>query len=86
MAIKDKPHRAKSHQHENIPPHQEKYQHGSDDWNIATTALPIDNVKVASHPGDSGVVENQNRRNAFPMSDSEDSRFIHQSTTNGKGR
>ena len=76
--------RSKPHGFENIPPHQEKYARGDDDWNLMTTACPVDSPKVASHPGDSNVVEKERSRYTTPITSDYESRNIVRSTTDGK--
>lgn len=84
MAIKDKAHRRVQHGYEHIPPHQEKFEHGTDDWNLRTPALPTDSPHINTMPGNEGVLAREHRRDDFPMTDSDDSRFIHRTSTNGK--
>lgn len=43
--------KGKAHRFENEPPCQEKFQHGTDDWNLATTGLPLDSPHVNTVPG-----------------------------------
>jgi hypothetical protein len=75
--------RSKQHAFENNTPHQEKYEHGTDDWNLATTGCPIDSSKINTQPGNAGVLAREDRRNNFPVT-SDESRFCHDSMTNGK--
>jgi hypothetical protein len=70
--------------HETIPPHQEKFEHGTDDWNLKTPALPTGSPHIHTQPGNAGVLARENDRNGNPMYDSDNSRFIHPSMTDGK--
>jgi hypothetical protein len=70
--------------YERIPPHQEKFEHGTDDWNLKTPALPTGSPHINTQAGNAGVMEHEHRRDDFPMTDSQDARFIHRSTTDGK--
>lgn len=76
--------KSKAPSYEHCPPHQEKYVHGTDGWDIPTTALPVDNIKVASHPGDANVVDKERARYTAPITSDYESRNIVRSTTDGK--
>lgn len=70
--------------YETVPPHQEKFEHGTDDWNLKTPALPTDSPHISTVPGNAGVMARDSARDSFPMTDSQDSRFMHKSMTEGR--
>ena len=76
--------RGKEHPFENIPPHQEKYQHGTSDWDLATTACPLDSKKINTL--DNSRVLAHERTVMYPATRDTDSPNIFRSMTDGKGR
>ena len=85
MVIKDKAHRQVKHPYESCPPHQQRYQHGTDDWNLETTACETTSKKINTL--DNSSVMSNSSKCQFPVVDLEhDSPNIFRSTTDGKGR
>lgn len=78
-------HRNPNHKHpfETNPPAQDKYSRGDDDWNLRTTACPIDSPKVNDQPGNAGVLGVE-RKVGFPVYDDLDGPNIFDSHTKGK--
>lgn len=73
------------HPFETVPPHQEKYARGDDDWNLKTTACPIDSPKVNSGRGDANVAKTLDSANYMhPVYSDHDSFAIRESRTNGR--
>lgn len=92
MAIKDKAHRRVQHSFENCPPHQEKYDRGGpggdNDWNLKSTACPVDSPKINTMANSSSVEELSHERTVmYPaIIDGHSSPNIFNSRTDGKGR
>ena len=82
MAIRDRKERRVEHTFEHVPPHQEKFSVPVLGMEDGSTALPVDDPKVASHPGDANVVNLH--KQGRPVYDDLDSFAIHDSHTNGK--
>lgn len=76
--------------YETIPPHQEKFPRGgpggTNDWDLNGTALPTGSPHISTQPGNDGVLARECEHANNPMYDSDNSRFAHQSMTDGKGR
>ena len=71
--------------YETIPPHQEKYQHGTDDWNLATTGCPLDSNKINTLDN-SQVLAHEKTVMAPAIIDGHSSPNIFRSMTDGRGR
>lgn len=69
---------------EECPPHQNKYPRGDDDWNLKTTACPVDSPKINSGRGDAEAGTIANTKYMRPVYNDLDSYAIHDSHTNGK--
>ena len=76
--------KTQKHPFETVPPHQEKYSRGDDDWNLKTTACPIDSPKVSSGRGDSNVAATLETNYMRSVYSEKESFAIRDSRTNGK--
>jgi hypothetical protein len=72
------------HPFETVPPHQEKYSRGDDDWNLKTTACPVDSPKVSSNRGDASIAANCETNYMRPVYSENESFAIRDSHTRGK--
>jgi hypothetical protein len=68
----------------NVPPAQEKYARGDDDWNLLTTACPIDSPKVTSGRVNSAAMGTLTGNYMRPVYSDKESAYIRESTSNGK--
>jgi hypothetical protein len=61
------------HKFENDPPSQERFQHGTDDWNLATLALPLDSPHISMNREPSCEIVSHQRTVMYPATNDQNS-------------